>query len=104
MDNDPSQTSKVAKKALEEIEAEMHVIPARSPDLNPIENIFHLIKTQLQDEAISRNIFTESFQEFQTRVLTAFDSFSADIIDRTIDSMSRRIQAVIDSKGYRIKY
>ena len=90
MDKYPSQTSKVGKHALEEIEAEMHVI---APDLNPIENIFHLIKTVLQHEAISCNIFTKLFEQFQTRVLTAFDSFSADIIDCTIDSMPERIQA-----------
>ena len=39
MDNDPSQRSMVAKDALQEIGAELVDIPARSPDLNPIENI-----------------------------------------------------------------
>ena len=48
MDNDPSQTSKVAMDALVEIEAEFHEIPPRSPDLNPIENIFHLVKSNLE--------------------------------------------------------
>jgi hypothetical protein len=43
MDNDPSQTSKVARKAMQKIEAEFHEIPARSPDLNLIENLFHLV-------------------------------------------------------------
>ena len=45
MDNDPSQTSKAAKSALEDIQAQMQEISPRSPDLNPIENIFHLVKT-----------------------------------------------------------
>ena len=56
MDNDPSQTSKVARKAIEKIEAEFHKIPARSPDLNPIENLFHLVKKNLENEAIENNI------------------------------------------------
>ena len=56
MDNDPSQTSKVARKAMEKIEAEFHKIPARSPDLNPIENLFHLLKKRLENEAIENNI------------------------------------------------
>ena len=36
MDNDPSQTSrpKAAREAMQDIEAEFHKIPARSPDLN----------------------------------------------------------------------
>ena len=45
MDNDPSQTSKAAKSALEDIQAQMKEISPRSPDFNPIENIFHLVKT-----------------------------------------------------------
>ena len=32
------------------------------------------------------------------------DNTSVDVIDRTIDSMSGRINAVIKSKGFRIKY
>ena len=47
MDNDPSQTSRIAKLALEEIEGSFHEIPPRSPHLNPIENIFHLAKLYL---------------------------------------------------------
>jgi transposase len=54
MDNDPSQTSK--GKAMEKSEAEFHKIPATSPDLNPIENLFHLVKKSLENEAIANNI------------------------------------------------
>ena len=52
MDNDPSQAS----KAMEKIEAEFHKIPATSPDLNPTENLFHLVKKSLENEAIGNNI------------------------------------------------
>ena len=54
--NDPSQTSKAARKAMENIEAEFHKILARSPDLNPIENVFHLVEKGLENEAIANNI------------------------------------------------
>jgi transposase len=104
MDNDPCQTSKVAMKALEDIEAKMHVIPPRSPDLNPIENIFHIVKNDLGRQAICENITAESFSEFEERILNTLDNTSVDVIDRTIDSMSGRINAVIKSKGFRIKY
>ena len=104
MGNDPSQTSKVALSALENIEAELHKIPPRSPDLNPIENIFHVVKSMLRREAIARNIVSETFEEFQTRVLLALDSVPVDLIDRAIESMPKCIQAVLDSKGHRTKY
>ena len=104
MDNDPSQRSRAATTALEEIEAELHEIPPRSPDLNIIENIFHLLRRFLDEEAISQNITSETFAQFRERVLRALERFPSDIIDRTIASMGKRIDAVISSNGHRTKY
>ena len=56
MDNDPSQTRKKSLSALLDIECQPHEIPPRSPDLNPIENVFHLVKTSLEREAINKNM------------------------------------------------
>ena len=64
MDNDPSHTSWAVKLALEDIEGSFHEILPQSPDLNPIENIFHLVKRYFDQEAKSRNIVRESFDEF----------------------------------------
>ena len=74
----------------------------RSPDLNPIENIFHLVKRYLDQEAISKNIITESFDE--VNVLEAFENIPVEIIYQTISSMNRRITVILASKGERIKY
>ena len=62
MDNDPSQRSKVAKRALQDIEAELHEIPPRSPDINVIESIFHLLRVDLEEEAVTENITCETFE------------------------------------------
>ena len=70
MDNDPSQRSMVAKDALQEIGAEHIEIPARSPDLNPIDNIFHNIKRSLREE---RGIINATFT-VETRLNYAFVS------------------------------
>ena len=43
MDNDPSQTSRAAKLALEDIEGTFHEIPPQSPDLNPSRISFILL-------------------------------------------------------------
>ena len=48
MDNDPSQTSAKARAVLTEMGYTMQKIPPRSPDLNPIENIFHLVRKRLK--------------------------------------------------------
>ena len=47
LDSDPSQNSKAAKTALEKIGAVQFSIPPRSPDLNPIENVFNLVEKKL---------------------------------------------------------
>ena len=96
MDNDFSQRSRAAQMALEDIESEFQEIP-RSPDLNPIENIFHQVKRYLENQAISKRITKESFEEFQSRVLRAFDSIPITTIDKGID-------AILSSKGCRTKY
>ena len=104
MDNDLLQTSKAARQAMQDIEAEFHKIPARSPNLNPIENIFHLVKKNLGHEAIANCITSETFKQFTERVLRSFDNHSIAVVDRTIASLSKRVEAVLKSKGNRIKY
>ena len=49
---------------LEYIEGSFHEILPRSTDLNPMENIFHLVKCYLDQQAISRNIVRKSLDEF----------------------------------------
>ena len=63
-DGDPSQNSKLAKQALKSIGATKFDIPPRSPDLNPIENVFNYVKQQLHIQALQQNITFENFQQF----------------------------------------
>ncbi len=79
-------------------------IPARSPDLNPIENLFHLIKRQLNNDAIVRVIEREAFQEFSTGVKSTILNFDNNVIDKIIESMSNCIEMVVNRKGSRIRY
>ena len=103
-DGDPSQNAASVKRMLKKIKANLFSIPARSPDLNPIENLFHLIRKKLDKQAIERNIVKESFAQFQDRVIETFFAFSPSVIDNIIDSMNSRIRSIIDRKGQRLKY
>ena len=82
----------------------LFAIPARSPDLNPIENFFHLVARRLQLQAVTKNIIRESFDEFSTRVINCIFNFSVQEINKIIDSMDKQTGLVISSKGQRIKY
>ena len=103
-DNDPSMVSKAAMTALHEIECELFKLPSCSADINPIEGFFHILKDLLEEQAIENNITKKSFEEFQKRVLRTSEQLDPDIIDKAIDSMPRRMKAIIKGKGSRTKY
>ena len=89
---------------MKSIRAKLLSIPPRSPDINPIENLFHLIKRQLNNDAITRNMTKETFEEFAARVKHTIINFDKIQIDKIIKSMSKRIEMIVCKKGNRIKY
>lgn len=103
-DGDPSQNSKKAKVALDMIGARLFPIPPRSPDMNPIENIFNITKQNLRDDALSKNIVRETFDKFSQRIKETLLSIPIEVINKTIESMAGRMTMVIKAKGKRIRY
>jgi len=103
-DGDPVQTSQQAYLGYKKVGCKIFSIPARSPDINPIENIFHLVRRKMAQEAIDRHIVSESYEVFAARVKHTIESMPIDVIDRTLESMAGRMQDIIDCKGIRIKY
>ena len=103
-DGDPTQNSKKAKDAYEEIGCYMFSIPARSPDLNPIENLFNNLRVKLRNDAQTFRIAHETYEEFCDRVKRTLIEYPIDIVDRTIESMPKRVQLILKSKGCRTKY
>ena len=103
-DGDPSQNSKVANEILLNYGLEIVTIPARSPDLNPIENFFNLAKKAVQEQARDKMIKSETFAEFSARVRDTIVNFDRKIISNLIGNMDKRIRAVIKCKGGRTKY
>ena len=103
-DGDPRQCSKVARKAMDRLGCRMFPIPARSPDINPIENIFHLVRKQLQDDALRHRIMKETFAAFSERIKCTMKNIPVETINKTILSMNRRMQLIVNGKGNRTKY
>ena len=64
-DGDPSQNAACVKRALNKMRAKMFGIPPRSPDLSPIENLFNLVRDELNEQALKYNITRETFRQFQ---------------------------------------
>ena len=103
-DGDPSQNSAAACSAMVDVGIELFKIPARSPDLNPIENIFHLVSKQLRQDAKEKKISKETYPEFVERCKQTLLSFPSEVVDKTINSMPKQIDAIIKTKGARTKY
>jgi len=83
---------------------ELLKIPLRSPDLNPTENIFHIVTKKLAKDALERGITRESYEQFCERVQRTIRGISQQLIDRTIQSMSVRVAGIIRNSGERLKY
>ena len=103
-DGDPSQNCRLAQDAMKRANANLLKIPPRSPDLNPIENVFKSISEILRRQAIDKAISYESYEDFAARVKSTIESFSVDKINKIIESMKTRIPQIIKRKGQRLKY
>ncbi len=91
MNNDPSQRSKAGKKAINDAGATLFEIPARSPDLNPIENLFHIVKKQIQSQAIAQHIYKETWHEFKARVRKTILNIPITYVNNLLLGMPKRI-------------
>ena len=103
-DGDPSQNSRAARDAMARCRAELLKIPPRSPDLNPIENFFHIVSMNLRKGALEERITRETYAEFCTRIKRTMNDVPREIIDRTIESMNARVDGIILNQGERLKY
>jgi transposase len=74
--------------------------PAQSPDLNPIEDLWKIIKTTVA----KRTPRPSSLTMLEKYVQEAWADIPPEDYRSLVDSMPRRIQAVIDANGGHTKY
>ena len=74
-----------ARQALDTVGAIKFSIPSRSPDFNPIENIFNYAKSELRTQAFEKNIDYETFEQFSIRVKHTLEKTPTKYIDKTIE-------------------
>ena len=81
-------------------------IPARSPDINPNENLFNLVRRELDLQAgnFAKYHTQDTYEDFSSRICKTFESFPSECIDKTIQSIDKRMSMIISRKGQRIKY
>ena len=99
-DNDPKHTSRTAQVWFDEQGIKLLDWPAQSPDLNPIEHTWNHLKRCLSGY---ENAPTGVHQLWE-RVVEQWKKISVEQCQKWIESMPRRIEAVIKAKGAHTKY
>jgi len=94
-DNDPKHTAKTVTNWLKNQEFSTMSWPAQSPNLNPIEHLWYIVKHRLNQYETPAGGMIELWK----RVEEVWNSISNQDCLRLIESMPRRIQAVLDSKS-----
>lgn len=97
-DNDPKHTARNTKLWLLYNARNRLETPPQSPDLNPIEHLWHYLEVEIRKRHISNKKELEKALREEWEKIPP--SFCADLVA----SMPRRIQAVIAAKGYPTKY
>ena len=103
-DADPSQNWSKAKAAMKAVGANILPIPPRSPDLNPIENIFHLVKRKVNSDELDLQIMRENMNDFAETVKNTFLQMDKGIIVNIISSMPKRLDLILQNHGRCTKY
>jgi hypothetical protein len=68
--------------------------PPQSPDLNPIQNVWKVLKTNVQELYKPRTV-----EEMKQTLQLAWALFPEQTLENVVESMPRRMKAVLDAKG-----
>ena len=98
MDNDPKHTSRVAKEFLSREVPEVIDWPSNSPDANPVENLWSIIKRRVEKRRPA------NLEELNNFLHEEWNNIDTSLLSCLINSMKTRCLALIESKGERINY
>jgi hypothetical protein len=110
-DNAPTHTASVVQDWLlnwaEENGVTLLDWPPYSPDLNPIENVWKLLKERICKENPSLSTMPKNNTTLRLLIRTAitvWEAFEDDLFNELVISLQRRLKAVIAANGWYTKY
>ena len=99
-DGDPKHRSKKATEWFKDNDFKVLPWPAQSPDLNPIEHLWSHLKRRLGEY----ERMPSGMLELWERVEEEWNKIDVSVCQRLIESMPRRVEAVLKAKGGHTKY
>ena len=99
-DNAPAHRASHTRNWFDKMDLAVLSWPAQSPDLNPIESLWGILQRQIN----ARESIPKNLHELKVALLEAWDNIPFSTIDRLVESMPKRLQALKISKGMQTKY
>jgi transposase len=97
-DNDPKHTARLVQQRFADLNMPILRLPSQSPDMNPIENLWSIL-----DKKCSMRKCNSEAQLYEV-LAAAWNKLPADLLQRLVESMLNRIQAVIEADSGHTKY
>jgi transposase len=99
-DGAPGHRSKLTKNAQSKLGIIQLTYPPNSPDLNPIEPLWYLLKNRIANIPGSANTLDKLWEAAQK----VWEEITPDKIRKFTGTMSDRVEAVTKAKGWHTKY
>ena len=105
-DNDPKHTAKETSELLRRRAPEILDWPSYSPDLNPIENLWAIIKKRVEKRVnkMIRKEKTLSVERWHRLIRKEWVGISVDLCLNLVNRMSGRLNEVIENNGEKINH
>ncbi len=97
-DNDPKHTSKTTTALLKKLRVKVMDWPSMSPDLNPIEHLWGILKRKVEERKVSNihQLHDVVMEEWKRTPVATCEAF--------MNSMSKRVKTELENNGGHTKY
>lgn len=97
-DNAPCHKSRATMSWFEKNGIELLSWPPQSPDLNPIEHLWSILKRKIREHSIT------SKETLKNCLIQEWNAITPEECKMLVSSLPKRIRAVIKAKGFTTKY
>ena len=97
-ENDPKHTSKTTTALQKRLRVKVMDWPSMSPDLNPVENLWGILKLKVEVRKVS------NIRQLRDVDMEEWKGIPVATCEALVNSMSKRVKAVLDNDGGHNKY